>query len=250
MRYLDGALPPEEARLVAHHLQTCAVCQHAAAMQQRLQTLLQLPQPNDTVPPHLWPAIQRSLQHLAPPSERVQTARRRVWQSLGALTVLLGLAVSLALWWLSATPVVVQALVDSQIRTRLMGIPYHQLPADTGAIKQWFADKIDFPVLVPVLPQERYTFLGARLNYFLDRRVAEIIYALDTQPITFVMFTEHGVRLTALSTVRLGQRTFYVQAHKGYTTVLWRDGEAVCGVVSELQRPALMEVLQVAMAGS
>jgi hypothetical protein len=36
----------------------------------------------------------------------------------------------------------------------------------------------------------------------------------------------------------------YVQTYKGYTTVLWHDGTIFCGLVSDLQLPAVLEVLR------
>ena len=86
------------------------------------------------------------------------------------------------------------------------------------------------------------------MNYFLDRRVVEMAYTAEQHTVTFVMFAEQGITLSALSTLQLGQRTLYVQAHKGYTTVLWKDRGVVCALVSDLPRTALVETLQLAMA--
>jgi hypothetical protein len=48
--------------------------------------------------------------------------------------------------------------------------------------------------------------------------------------------------LSALSPMRVGNRTVYVQTYKGYTTVFWQDGTLFCGLVSDL--PALLEALR------
>jgi len=129
-----------------------------------------------------------------------------------------------------------------------MGVPYTQVPATPDAIRRWFDDKVDFAVLVPALPQARYPFLGARLNYFLNRRVAEMAYALDGHILSFVMFADTGMTLSALSPMRVGNRTVYVQTYKGYTTVFWQDGTLLCALVSDLHLPALLEALQKAHA--
>ena len=138
----------------------------------------------------------------------------------------------------------VQEVVDSQIRARLMGASYTQVPATPDAIRHWFDDKVDFAVLVPALPQARYPFLGARLNYFLNRRVAEIAYTSQGHVLSFVMFTNTGMTLSAMSPVRVGSRTVYVRTYKGYTTVFWQDGTLFCGLVSDLRLPAVLEVLR------
>jgi len=174
--------------------------------------------------------------------------RRRLWLSIESLAALLLVALAVRLWLTPAVPIVVQEVVDSQIRARLMGVPYTPVPATPEAIRHWFDDKVDFAVLVPTLPQARYPFLGARLNYFLNRRVAEMTYASEGHVLSFVMFADPGMTLSAMSTMRVGSRTVYVQTYKGYTTVFWQDGTLFCGLVSDLHLPAMLEVLRQAHA--
>jgi anti-sigma factor RsiW len=170
--------------------------------------------------------------------------------SLGAVAALLLLALAGRIWFVSPVPVVVQEMVASQIRARLMVAPYTQLPADPEMIRHWFRDKVEFAVLVPALPQERYAFLGVRLNYFLNRRVAELAYASGSHLLSFFMLSDADLPLVSGRTVRVGHRTFHVQQHKGYTTVLWRDGDIVCGLVSDLQVTALLPIVREATAAA
>lgn len=248
--YLDGELAPPETDEMAQHLRTCHACQAEVAAHRRLQGLLRTALPEHEVPEQLWTAIQQRLAQEAPATRprRTRRPRRRLGLSLGTLAALLLVALAVRLWLTPAVPVVVQEVVNSQIRARLMGAPYAQVPAHPDAIRRWFDDKVDFAVLVPALPQERYPFLGARLNYFLNRRVAEMAYASGSHVLSFVMFADPGMPLSAMSTRRMGSRTLYVQTYKGYTTVFWQDGALFCGLVSDLHLPALLEALQQAHA--
>ena len=142
----------------------------------------------------------------------------------------------------------VQEVVDSQIRARLMGASYTPVPATPDAIRHWFAEKVDFAVPVPALPQARYPFLGTRLNYFLNRRVAEIAYTSQGHVLSFVMFANTDMTLSAMAPVRVGSRTVYVKTYKGYTTVFWQDGTLFCGLVSDLRLPAVLEALRQAQS--
>ena len=248
--YLDGELVPPEADEMTQHLRTCHTCQAEVAAHRRLQGLLRTTLQEDEVPEPLWTAIHQRLAQEAW-ALRLRSAgrpRRRLWLSLGALAALLLVALAVRPWLTPAVPVVVQEVVDSQIRARLMGTPYAQVPATPDAIRHWFDDKVDFAILVPALPQTRYTFLGTRLNYFLNRRVAEMAYASEGHVLSFVMFADPGITLSALSTMRVGGRTVYVQTYKGYTTIFWQDGALFCGLVSDLHLPALLEALQQAHA--
>jgi len=244
--YLDGELAPPEAAEMAQHLQTCHACQGEVAAHRRLQALLRTALSEDEVPERLWTTIHLRLAQEAQTttSRPAGQPRRRLWHRLGALAALLLVALTVRLWLTPTVPVVVQEVVDSQIRARLMRAPYTQVPATPEAIRGWFDDRVDFAVLVPTLPQARYTFLGTRLNYFLNRRVAELAYASDGHVLSFVMFADTGITLSAMAPRRVGTRTVYVQTYKGYTTVFWPDGTLFCGLVSDLHLPALLEVLR------
>ena len=69
-------------------------------------------------------------------------------------------------------------------------------------------------------------------------------YASESHVLSFVMFSDKGITLSAMPTRRLGSRTVYVQTYKGYTTVFWQDGTVFCGLVSDLQLPALLDALR------
>jgi mycothiol system anti-sigma-R factor len=244
--YLDGELAPPEALEVEQHLHTCHACQEEVAAHRRLQALLRTTLSDAEMPEQLWTAIQYRMaqETLAMGQDPSGWLRCRLWISLGTLAVLLLIVLSVQLWRTPTIPVVVQEIVDSQIRARLMGVPYHQIPADQEAIQRWFDDKVEFAVLVPVLPPERYAFLGVRLNYFLNRRVAEMAYASGSHVLSFFMFSDKGLTVSAMRTIHLGNKTLYVQTHQGYTTVFWQDGELFCGLVSDLRLIVLMDALR------
>ena len=125
--YLDGELAPPEALEMAQHLRTCPTCQQEAAVHRRLQALLRTALPAEEVPARLWTAIQYRIaqESLAPTQPASGRPRRRLWLSLGTLTALLLVAMIVRLWFTPSIPVVVQEMVDSQIRARLMGLQYH-----------------------------------------------------------------------------------------------------------------------------
>lgn len=246
-RYLDGELPPSEALEVSMHLHTCAWCQQQAARHHQLLQELQSAFAEEEVPAHFWENLRHRL-HQEPPQAVPSSApprapiRWRVWSSLGAVAALLLAAVGIQFWHPYATALVVREVVDSQIRGQVMESSYSPMAAHPREIRQWFQDKIDFAVLVPELPEERYTFVGTRVNYFLGRRVAELAYTTDTHTLSFVMFPHHDLDLTAVPSAQMGTRRVHLQRYKGYSTVLWQDGEVFCGFVSALPLPELLQI--------
>jgi mycothiol system anti-sigma-R factor len=249
--YLDGELAPAAAHDVERHLQSCADCQQTVLAHRRLQALLRTALEEEDMPAHLRPAIQQRLAQEGASTlpEGRRPTRRRVWISGAAMAALLLLAWLGWSWFAAPLPAVVQEMVDSHIRTRLMVAPYTQVPAQPEAVQAWFRDRVEFAVPVPHLPQERYAFQGVRLNYFLNRRVAELAYTIDAHLLSFFIFAEPDLPLTSAHTVRAGTQTLYVQHRKGYTAVLWKDGDLVCGLVSELPATELVSLLQRAMPG-
>ena len=244
--YLDGELSPSDAADVERHLQTCQVCQAEAAAHHRLQTLLQDALPDEEVPEHLWPSIVQQLPKDEPADAAPVTRRwsRKAWWGSGvAVAALVLVALAVKMWFSHSVPIVVREMVDSQIRAQLMHAPYDQVAANTGAIRRWFDGQVEFAPPLPSILSEKYQFQGVRLNYFLDRRVAEIAYRSQDHVLAFLMFARKDLSLATMSSVRMGDRIFYVHSYKGYSTVLWQDGEIFCSLVSDLQ---LSEILQVA----
>jgi mycothiol system anti-sigma-R factor len=250
--YLDRELAPEEVHAIERHLQDCASCQQAVAAHQRLQSMLRAAFEEEEIPAQLWPTIQQRLTQdvVASRPQTHRSTRWRVWIGSGTIAALLLLLWIGWSWFASPLPAVVQEMVDSHIRTRLMVAPYTQVLAQPEAIQAWFRARVEFAVPVPNLPQEHYKFQGVRVNYFLNRRVAELAYTTGTHPLSFFIFAEPSMTLTASHTVHAGKRTFYVQRRKGYTAILWKEGDMVCGLVSDLQASELVSLLQQSMLGS
>lgn len=246
--YLDGELASSEADEVERHLQTCSVCQHEAAMHHRMQTLLQTAIPQEEVPERLWLSIRRQLT-VGPSIFWLSThwlfRKRFVAGSVTAVALVL-MAFMTHVWFSASAPSVVREIVDSQIRSHLMQASYHTINANLGAIRRWFDSQVEFSPPLPAIPEEDYVFLGVRLNYFLDRRVAEMGFESGTHTLSFLMFSDKDVSLKSMRPHTIGNRTFYVDTYKGYSTVLWQDGEVLCSLVSDLDWQKLLHVASTA----
>ena len=248
--YLDGELTPDDAADVERHLQACEDCQHEAASHHRLQALLHsaLP-PDEAAADRLWTAIESQLtQHdpgvIAPIKDR-HPRRIYIWSGVAAVAVMVMLGLAIHLWFPAPVPNVVRELVDSQIRSDVMHTPYEQVEAKAGIIRRWFEGRVEFAPPLPAMLQAPYHLQGVRVNYFLSRRVAEIAYASDQHTLSFLMFADKNISLTAMRPVRMGSRLFHVYSYKGYNTVIWQDDEIFCSLVSDLQLSRLLQIAHV-----
>ncbi len=244
--YLDGELAPPEAAEVEQHLRTCTACEVEATAHHRLQSILQDTLAEEPGADRLWHAIEAKLP-MEVDTPTIQNSqgfsRRMLWRGGAAAAALVVFALGARLWLSPTVADVAREIVDSQIRAQLMQAPYEKVPQDAKAVRRWFDGQVEFALPVPVMSSNAFNLVGVRLNYFLNRRVAEIAYASEEHIMSFLMFANKGISLNAMKPVRLGDRTFHVQTYKGYSTVLWRDGEIFCSVVSDLN---LTELLQVA----
>lgn len=243
--YLDGELAPSEAAEIEQHVRTCTVCQAEATAHHRLQRLLQDTLAEEPDADALWRSIEQQLP--IEPTEQTTdrsrgVSRRTLWRGGFAAAALLALALGLQFWLSPAAPDVVREIVDSQIRAQLMHAPYEQVPPDANALRRWFDGQVEFALPLPAMPKREFDLVGVRINYFLNRRVAEIAYASDQHIVSFLTFADKDISLNALKPVRLGNRIFHVQSYKGYNTVLWQDGEIFCSLVSALELTKLLQV--------
>jgi anti-sigma factor RsiW len=248
--YLDGELAPSEAAEVEQHLQACEDCQGEATAHHRLQVLLHtaLP-PDDAAAERLWTAIEAQLPQHGPEAstpQRRRPGRAYVWSGMAAAAAMMLLGIAVHLWLHAPVPDVVREIVDSQIRGRLMQAPYEKVEAKAGIIRRWFEGQVEFAPPLPAMVQAPYRLQGVRVNYFLSRRVAEIAYASEQHALSFLMFADKNISLTAMRPVRMGQRLFHVYSYKGYNTVVWQDGEIFCSLVSDLQLSSLLEIAHAA----
>ena len=250
--YLDGELAAPEAEAFEAHLRTCSSCKDEAEKHHRLQTLLRTAMPNtdEDVPPDLVASIRRQLPRRSLSALftfRWPTRRRVAWVGGVALAALALLVVVIRGGFAPTVSPIVREIVDSQLRARLMQTSYKAVSADSNAIRQWFHGQVEFAPPLPAISQDHYTFLGVRLNYFLNRRVAEIGYASGTHVLSFLMFSDKDLSLQTLRQVQAGARTFYVQSYKGYNAVLWEDGAVFCSLVSDVRMDELLRVARQAL---
>ena len=243
--YLDGELAAPEAAEIEQHLRTCTVCESEVTAQYRLQSLLQDSLSDEPGADALWHTLKQQL-----PAESVEETRHRdprfsrraLWHGGLATAALLVLALGLQFWLSPAVPDVVREIVDSQIRAQLMHTPYERVPQDANAVRRWFDGQVEFAPPVPAMTESGFELIGVRLNYFLNRRVAEIAYAADQHIVSFLTFADKEISLNTMKPVRLGNRIFHLQSYKGYNTVLWQDGEIFCSLVSDLDLDKLLQV--------
>ncbi|MBN1206340.1 MAG: zf-HC2 domain-containing protein [Myxococcaceae bacterium] len=238
--YLDGEFQPEERIDVETHLATCAACARRVEQER-----------------HVQQALRRAARHAvqsrrAPDSLRagLQVGLRREQRRAHQLQWLRMSAAALVVacvggGWVALRPEERQRFVEDAARRHAKStrLPYEIANAAPERVEQWFHGKLEHRVPVPRLPNAQLS--GARIFNLKDRDAAYISY--ETQPskegeagrrIGVFVFgdAERQLDAKALPSVE-------VDSSDGYNVAVWRDGEIVYELVSDLDEADIRQML-------
>jgi anti-sigma factor RsiW len=236
--YLDGEFQPEERLEVEAHLSRCADCArrvHAEAQtQQGLRRAARHAVSNLRASDSLRSAVQNELR-------REQRRAQQGWWMRASAAALV--VVTVGGGWL--------ATQDGQRKRYYMedAARRHarQLPAEVSgshaSVEAWFDGKLDHRVPVPQLPNA--VISGARISNVAERPAAYISY--ERPPHTegippgriglFVFNDSHGeVGASPLPSVHVGSSL-------GYNVAMWREGEIVYELVTDLDEADIRRML-------
>lgn len=237
--YLDGEFQPEERMDVEAHLAECTDCAQQVEAEKQMREALRR-------------AARHSVQSArAPASLRlgVEAGLRReqhraqvgLWMraSAAALVVL----TAGGAWMTFESNAQRQRLVADAARRHAKALPFDVASNDTKDLEAWFHGKLNHPVPVPDLPNA--TAKGARFSHVTDRDVAYVSYetapAKDGDPTHHVGLFVIGDTGGALPAKALP--AVQVDSSEGYNVAVWREGEVVYELVSDLDEADIRKMV-------
>jgi anti-sigma factor RsiW len=243
--YLDGEFDARERAEADAHLAKCERCralvEHQgrvrAALRARLREAMTPPAEEGRAPPALRARIEDAL------SRR----RRPLWRrALSPLPIGALAACATGALLVFATHGGDAALVEEAVRSHHRGLP---LEVGEGSIPAWFAGKLDFNPAPPRFLAAGVHVLGARLSHLRELPAAYIRYELPQGQAGLFIVDDPGGRFgEAGREVRLGTNVVRVVNARGYNVAVWREREIVYSLVSDLDEPALFELVRTAHA--
>jgi mycothiol system anti-sigma-R factor len=249
--YLDGALDEGSTAAVQHHLATCQPCRMEVEAVRSLEQRLRLTFRHEPVPATLWPRIVADLEQQASPKPGTGQHQRllpRFWLTVAAAGLLLVLGASFF-----HRAVLLPRARDAHV----LSVPVHDFhtfvvsqraldvaDADPHHLRQWFQGKVDFPP--PLLPVHVGTarLVGARLCYFLNRRVASFMYTTNGHYLSLFVMPRQGLRFPPDNGVSLPRSPARVYEVQGYTHILWFHTDLLYSLVSDVPQAQFIEVMQ------
>jgi len=241
--FLDGMLEGKEAAEVRSHLEVCARCRAEAEAIRRFEKRLRAAAGGEVaVPETLSRRIDATLADRPWPG----LGRRRLLQGAGiavagSVAALAAVAVFRGLrappgetppaWILEAPVNDLRTFLDSRR-------PLDIATADPAVLRRWFEGKTDFRPPSPAASPEML-LVGGRLCYFLHRRASSYMYRADGRYVSFFTFSGNGLWRPESPDRDAAARTLVVREIDGFTHVLWRDGELIHSLVSDLPQRRL-----------
>jgi anti-sigma factor RsiW len=244
--YQQGRLGPLTQDAVRTHLDGCADCTRADAVEQELTRLLEhrLPQHPASL------ALKRRIAAQWAPAARPSWWRGwRSWlvPALAAATVIVVAAPVVHYEQIAARQAREQsAMVAEAVNDHLRLLAsQHPLDIESGGlhqVKPWFAGRLDFAPVVTFEGDGDFPLKGGSVGYFRDRKAAVFVYARRLHTITLLVFRADGLPWPSRGFTRIGGLETTFTSERGYSVILWRRGELGYALISDVDPAELKQL--------
>lgn len=233
-----GGLDPATRERVYRHIASCSACQRIADEERGLDALFE-----KGLPQHPAPLALKRRLHARLPAEAPRPPARRSWLAPMGAAVVAGAAV-LALFLRApsppANPLVTEAVADH------LRVVYRDRPVDIESggphrVKPWFTGRIDFALPSVFGGDDEFTLVGGSVGYYLDRQAAVLVYKTPQHRASLFVFRAEGLSFPKPDHV-LGRVAATVTRARGFSVIVWRDGELGYALVSDLNANELVRL--------
>ncbi len=252
-----GKLSGELRGELSAHLEGCAACRRVEAGERALTDLLELRLPQRPAPIALkrrlaerWLPPPGSSAAEALPRQSAQPPRRRRRALLASAAGGLALAAAMLLFYILRGPteadLALARLSEEATNDHLRVLASdHPLEIESGGmhqVKPWFTGKLDFAPVVPFLGDDEFPLKGGAVGYFLDRKAAIFEYQRRLHTISLFVFRAGGLSFPARGAQPMGRVAARATVVRGFSVLLWRDGELGYALVSDLNPNELFQL--------
>ncbi|WNG37542.1 transmembrane regulator PrtR [Archangium violaceum] len=237
--YLDGEFQAEERLEVEAHLTGCAECRQRVNEETRLRQSLRRAARHAVESTRAPDALRSRIQLGVHQEQRRVT---RVWW-LRASAAAAVVVVMVGGTWMALQPMRHQRFLEDAARRHAKLLPAEISGASHENVEAWFDGKLDHRVSVPRLPDVKLS--GARISNVTDRPAAYISYerhpdneGKPSKRIGLFVFDDarREVEAPPLPSVQVGSSL-------GYNVAVWREGEIVYELVSDLDESDIRRML-------
>lgn len=188
--YLDGELPPAEARALGEHLRGCSGCAAESLSRVQQKRAVQAAGNRFTPDPAFRARVEKSI------GARRPARSKRFWfPALATAAALLIVGVS---WFTlnrsrSEEKQLLGELADLHVATLASPNPVDVVSTDRHTVKPWFEGKIPFTFNLPDLQNTPFTLVGGKVSYLNQAPGAELIFRVRQHEISVFVFQERAL---------------------------------------------------------
>ena len=243
-----GRLEEGRRAEVIAHLERCAGCRHAAAIEAELTGAL------DRLPARAAPpALRRRLEALVNPASSPaaadvprETTRgrdgQRGWRwaaplvsaCAAAALVLVVIRVTAPRPPAGGASELVAEAVNDHIRVITSTHPVDIESGGIHQVKPWFTGRLDFAPRVAFSGDDDFPLVGGSVGYFRDRKAAVFVFKRRLHTITLLVFPPEGLAWPSDDRARVGRLAVSEANARGFSVLTWRDGGLGYALVSDV----------------
>ncbi len=245
---IDGALSPEKQRAVELHLGGCEDCSKFLALELKTKRLLRQRLSQPEVPSGLRERIIQAIGDASAASSRRRWAPP-LWQrgpaAILALAGVVALVVALTIYYagprsIEASPFVSDS-VNSHVKCLLGEYTMEVNLAHPNDLARWFHERLGFRVRLPRFAGQEQTGLWeGRVSLMGGVPSAQVFYRWKGKTLSLFILPGEAIGLMPGVEHIWNNRTFRVNHHRGYTSLMWREGDLAYCLVSDLSPEEVM----------
>jgi anti-sigma factor RsiW len=249
LAYQRGQLPPEVRDRTTAHLEGCPDCRQIARLESELSTLLEQRLPRHPVSPELR---RRLTEGARPPAARPTGGHGRFRVAVPISSAVAAAAMALLAVritqpsFLRSRSLDSATMVDEGVNDHLRVVTSaHPLDVESGGIHQvkpWFTGRLDFAPRVSFAGDDEFQLAGGSIGYFRDRKAATFVFKRRLHTVSLFVFRAEGLPWPTRDVTSLGALKATTHVARGFSVLLWREGELGYCVVSDID-PAELERL-------
>lgn len=242
--FMDSTLAPHQEERLRAHLEVCAACAAELALQREIRSTVAAEVPRREVPAELR---QKVREIMAPRESRIWGFLPRPALQWGMAVAALILIALVPLTLLNRgrepqiPPIVIEAVNDH--RSFAMRVdPPTLATVDRQQVKQLVEAKVGFRIDPPMGQRVGLRLVGGDVTYFLDRKVACILYGKGSKLVTLLVFRGEGIDMHQPGIQQVKGVPIYTASYKETGMVLWKQDDLLFSLISELPQEELLSV--------
>jgi anti-sigma factor RsiW len=214
------------------HLETCGACAHEQAAEALLSEALEA-----RLPQHAAPLALKRRLAVAWPAATPGFSRRWGRYLVPAAAVAAVLLIVTPLAYQRADERASARMVAEAVNDHLRVLSSrHPLDIESGGIHQvkpWFGGRLDFAPVVRFDGDQEFPLRGGAVGYYLDRQAAVFVFNRRLHTISLFVFRADGLPWPTRGLQRVGGGEAHITTSRGFSSILWRDGELGYALVSD-----------------